>query len=432
MSALASRLEQLREAARNRVASVPALGPVLRYGAYAAFALVCFCWVLANSLPEERIKERVQEALRQQGWDVQMQTLAISLPLGATAEGITISLPGKAEKEKPARIHLDKVDATAGVFASLRKRVSVKLAVEGLGGTADANVHQGAEVTTAKLQTEDVDLSKLVLLPRALGVPVWGKVDLKGALELPGSKLAQASGELDVKVAEAALCDGKSKLKIPTNDPFLAQGITLGKIKLGTIAGQIRIEKGTARLQGVGLKGADMEATLEGEIQLHDPLPTSSLSLYLKFKPSEALTKREALFGLAGGSLAPGKRDDGFYGIAITGTLGFPRPLLSKQPPAGGAAAAPPPKRLGAGVGAKTAPTAGTPPPAEPPPPPPPPATTAPPPPPPMPDPPPPPPPPTVVPPPVQMQPMQPLPPPPPPVPPLTEGAPADGGVPVQ
>ena len=427
MSTLAQRLDQLREAARNRVAAVPALGPVLRYGAYALFALVCFFWVLAHSLPEERIKERVQEALRQQGWDVRMQTLAVALPLGATAEGVTLTLPGKTDKEKPARVHLDKVDASAGVFASLRKRLDVKLAIEALGGTADASVKQGTESTTAKLQTEDVDLSKLVLLPRAFGVPVWGKVELKGALELPANKLAQASGEIDVKVAEAALCDGKSKLKIPTNDPFLAQGVTLGKIKLGTIAGQIRIEKGVARLQGVGLKGADMEATLEGEIQLHDPMPTSSLSLYLKFKPSEALTKREALFGLAGGSLAPGKRDDGFYGIAITGTLGFPRPLLSKQPPAGGAAAAT--KRLGAGVGAKTAPTAGTPRPAEPPPPPPPPpATTAPPP---LPDPPPPPPPPppTVVPPPVQMQPLPP--PPPPPVPPPQEGAAPDAGPPM-
>ena len=429
MSTIAARLEQLREAARDRVASVPALGPVLRYGAYALFAGFCFLWVLAHSLPEERIKERIQDLLRQQGWDVQLQTLAISLPLGASLEGVTISLPGRTDKDKPARVRLDRVDASAGVIATLRKRADVKLSIEGLGGTAEARVKQGADATTARLTTEDIDLSKLVLLPRALGVPVWGKVDLKGALELPLQKLAQASGEVELKVTEAALCDGKSKLKIPTSDPFLAQGITLGKIKLGAIGGSIRIEKGTARLQGIGLKGADMEASLEGEIQLRDPLAASSLRLYLKFKPSDALTKRETLFGLAGGSLAPGKRDDGFYGIAITGTIGFPHPVLSKQPPAAGTGAATPATNRPVSTSRTSTASA---PPIEPPPlpPPPPPPATAAPPPPPLPDPPPPPPPPAVMPPPVQMQPIQPLPPPPPP--PAQEGAATDAGVVVQ
>ena len=85
--------------------------------------------------------------------------------------------------------------------------------------------------------------------------------------------------------------------------------------------------KSTAELQGVEAKSPDGDLALDGEIQLHDPLPTSTLALYLRFRLSEPFLKSadklQLMLQMAGSA---GKRPDGFYGVRLSGRLGSMSP----------------------------------------------------------------------------------------------------------
>ncbi|HEY1584108.1 MAG TPA: hypothetical protein VGH63_00400, partial [Polyangia bacterium] len=108
------------------------------------------------------------------------------------------------------------------------------------------------------------------------------------------------------------------------------------RIKLGKLSGQIVIDKGRARFDGVRVHSADADATLEGFVELHDPIGTSQMHAYLKFRPSEALVKREATIELMTNAMAgTARRSDGYIGIQMTGPLMAMFFLPSKDPPFG-------------------------------------------------------------------------------------------------
>ena len=93
---------------------------------------------------------------------------------------------------------------------------------------------------------------------------------------------------------------------------MLARGMTLPRIRIGDLGGHVAIEKGTAKLQGVESKSPDGEVALEGEIALHDPLSLTTLNLYLRFKLSDAVMKKEVALQILPAVAAAGKRPDGF------------------------------------------------------------------------------------------------------------------------
>ena len=112
--------------------------------------------------------------------------------------------------------------------------------------------------------------------------------------------------------------------------------MTVPRIKLGKLSGQIVIEKGRARFEGVRVHSADGDATLDGYVELHDPIGMSQMHAYLKFRPSEALIKREPTVELLINALAgTAKRSDGYLGIQLTGPLSAMFFLPSKDPPFG-------------------------------------------------------------------------------------------------
>ena len=109
------------------------------------------------------------------------------------------------------------------------------------------------------------------------------------------------------------LGDGKTPLKVEGN-PFLPGGLTLPRVRLGDLGGHVAIEKGVAKLQGVEAKSPDGELALEGEVTLRDPLPTSTVNAYLRFKLTRRLPQ-------AGGRGADDAADGGRAGQAARRVL---------------------------------------------------------------------------------------------------------------
>jgi hypothetical protein len=155
---------------------------------------------------------------------------------------------------------------------------------------------------------------------------------------------------------------------------------------LGDAKGKIVIDKGTARIESLGGKSADLEVRVEGDISLRDPVAFSSVNICLLVKPSEAAAARENSLMAMTTALGSAKRPDGFYGFRVTGRIdsaraapakcggtGAPasiaggKPLGTPPPPP----AFPPPSGTGSVGVPPPAPVFNPPPAAEPPPPPP-------------------------------------------------------------
>jgi hypothetical protein len=146
--------------------------------------------------------------------------------------------------------------------------------------------------------------------------------------------MPKATGVLDVQLKDGTLGDGKAKLVVP-GDAFLAQGLTFPRLKLGTLIGRVVVDRGRATFDELHSKSPDAELWIEGYVELRDPLPLSDLHLYVRFKPSPDLVKREATIEILNNAMGAGKRPDGALGFAVTGLLGMPRSRPSKDPPDG-------------------------------------------------------------------------------------------------
>jgi hypothetical protein len=132
-------------------------------------------------------------------------------------------------------------------------------------------------------------------------------------------------------------------VKIPGN-PLLAMGITLPKLRLGRLGGQIKIDKGRATLENISATSPDIEATLEGGVSLRDPVAFSATEAYIRFKISSELKKREPKFELLENGMTNARRSDGFLGLLLNGPLRSLTPVPSPLGPVRGGAPNGPPR----------------------------------------------------------------------------------------
>jgi type II secretion system protein N len=314
------------------------------YPLFALFvALLAFYW----SVPRERVKDRLETALSADvtsgqplaiGMDVEIGDLKLRLftGLGFKATDIVLRTRPLVPGEKPARYIIDDVRVRLGLFSTLFGRPSYSFLAHALSGSVEGHVSGNADETRAVVEIDKLVLNGVPGIQQSFGgLPVDGSVSGKLDVAVPKNLLANANGTIDVDIEDVAVGDGKAKLTVP-NDPFLSAGVTLPRIKLGKLSGQIVIEKGRARFEDVRVHSADADATLEGYVELHDPIGTSQMHAYLKFRPSEALVKREPTIELMTNALSgTAKRSDGYLGIQMTGPLMAMFYLPSKEPPFG-------------------------------------------------------------------------------------------------
>jgi type II secretion system protein N len=386
---------------------------VLRRSAlFGLFGLAVFTVALYLSFPSQRAKDVAIRIAASKDLDVEIGSASPALGLGVVFRDIRVRT--RPATGKPTRFTIESARIALSPWSLLSSTKSFTVSLEAFGGRIEL-AQTGAPGKKGPyefaVKARDVKMSELPGVRESLNVPLTGtaKLDLKIASET--GKMADAQGEATFACDGCAVGDGKTPLKVASN-PFLAGGLTLPRLRLGEFGGHIAIDKGLAKLQEIGGRSPDGEVALEGDVSLHDPLPSSTVNAYLRFKLSDAFLKQagavQTILQMAG---AAGKRPDGFYGMRLSGRLGqMNPPILSPvspvvtPPPRPGSRASitprPPPMPIRAAPSAPPpAPTvavASPPPPPPtpeaPPPPPPPPPAAEPPPPPPPPAPPPPPP----------------------------------------
>jgi type II secretion system protein N len=336
---------------------------LLKFGGYALFALVVFIIFVYVTFPYEKLKYRIeQHALASGDLELTIGELGPSPLTGLSAEHVQVIIkpkansPGVGPSGQPAakgkdkgpkskRLVLDEVVVKLGLLGLIRGGTDVDFQVSGLGGELEGSYSSfKKEGWAVHLEAEGLDLGRLPAIGDLVGLPVAGTLALEADLTVPQHRLSNASGFIDIRCDRCSIGDGKAKLKVPGN-ALLAMGITMPRIKLGSLGGRVQIDKGEGTLQHVSAKSPDVELDLEGRFSLRNPMSFSNADAYLKFKISPQLKKRDPKFEMVENGLANAKRADGYFGMRVMGPLKNLRFIPSKLGPAKG----PGPGRQGPG-----------------------------------------------------------------------------------
>jgi type II secretion system protein N len=346
-----------------------------RVGVYAAIGLVVFMVSLYAFFPYERAKEAATRIMSK-NFDVDVEIGSAGPAFGLAVMFRDIRVRTRPTTGKPTRFTIDTAKFSPSLFSLLfGSSMSYSVAADAFGGkiTIDQSGAPGKKGPfSTEITARDIDASEIPGLRETINLPLAGNITLEAKLASETGKFGDANGQLTLSCTGLVAGDGKTPLKIPSI-PMLAAGLTLPRIRIGDLGGHVAIEKGTAKLQGVESKSPDGEIALEGEINLHDPLQMTTLNLYLRFKLSDALMKKEVALQILPAVAAAGKRPDGFYGVKFGGPVGhMTQPVFTPTSPVASTAVPVRPAPGGTPRGAPIPPAAVPPPPpaAAPPPPP--------------------------------------------------------------
>ncbi|HTA18662.1 MAG TPA: type II secretion system protein GspN, partial [Polyangia bacterium] len=322
-------------------------------GAKVGVFLFVFVVALYIWFPYDRAKEMAINMAATQGVDVEIESAGPTFGVGIAFTNIHVKT--RPATGKPTRFSIEKATVTTSVFSILlagltSSPVPYTITLDAFGGRV-ALAQKGAPGKKGPFRVEitarDVSLAEVPGIREAINLPVTGTLKLDLDIASPTGKFADTKGDVSFLCGACVLGDGKTPLKVEGN-AFLGGGLTLPKLRVGDLGGDIAIEKGTAKLKGISSKSADGEISLEGDVSMRDPLVNSAVNAYLRFKLSDAFLRSagtvQTILQMAGAS---GRRPDGSYGVRISGRLGAPSMMLSAVAPTGGATPTTPPMRPG-------------------------------------------------------------------------------------
>ena len=302
------------------------------------FGFLVFVIALYIAFPYGRAKEMAIRQAAAKDLDVEIGSAGPTFGLGVAFHDIRVRT--RPVTGKPTRFTVEKARIATSLWSVLFGSKSYTIALDAFGGRVDFD-QEGIPGNSKKtpfrtvIQARDVKMVELPGVKETINLPLGGTLKLELDLKSETGRYADANGEISFTCSDCTLGDGKTPLKVSGN-AFLSGGLTLPRTRLGDLVGHAAVTKGTAKLQGVEAKSADVEISLEGDVALHDPLPSSTVNAYLRFKFSDAYLQKaaavQAILQVAG---AQGKRPDGFYGVKLGGRLSQMTSALSTVSPVG-------------------------------------------------------------------------------------------------
>jgi len=313
-----------------------------RAAIYSGFGLVVFVVALYLSFPYDRAKEAAI------GWISKNLDMDAEIGSAGPAFGLAIGfqdirLRTRPLTGKPTRFTVETAKVSLSPFSLLTASKSVSLTADAFGGKIELGFSgtpgKKAAPFAIELHARDIAAGDLPTVKEAINLVLSGTLKLDGEITSQTGKFADAKGAISFACAECVAGDGKTPLKV-AGSAFLSGGLTLPRVRLGQLNGNIAIDKGTAKLQGVETKSPDGEAAVEGEIALRDPFGNSTINLYLRFRLNDAFLQKASSLGMIlQTAAAAAKRPDGAYGLCLTGRLAQwspPRPCPTSPIPGTG------------------------------------------------------------------------------------------------
>lgn len=319
------------------------------------------------TFPYERVRDRLVSEFNVKqasaGMRIEINEMSGYWLSGIEAEGVKVTRtsaaasptpapgPDATEEQKPHVTLIDHVYGSISLLRLLFGTTAGSFGMEMQSGEIEGNFSSSSEKQSLELELSKVNVGDLPMLSDLAGLPLKGTVDGKVEVELPEQKAAKAEGKIELNMTGISAGDGKAKiLKV----------IALPELKVGNVKLNATITDGRVKIDSMSAKGQDFEMALDGSIRLRDPLPLSMLDMGLEFRFLDSYkNKNDITRGLFGtpGAAVPGlfemdpkvqrsKREDGFYGWRVVGSID--KPLFE-------------PSQAGARAGAKASPARRTP-----------------------------------------------------------------------
>ncbi len=306
---------------------------LLRWVGLPVLALVTFVFTLQWTFPYDRLRQKIEDKLGEE-YEVSIESIKPSFfPGGVVIHKIFLKTRPKRPNEKPTAIFVDKVEAGIGLLGLIRGRYDVDLVAQIGSGTVDGSVVLSKAGLKADFSTKGLPLESIPGLASAVGLPMEGGLNARLALDLPKRKWREADGVLKVSCPGCTIGDGVAKIKPkPMNGArssarrrramaFAGDGVTVPKLELGDLSGEIDIKAGVGTVKTFAAHSKDGDLTITGEARFEDPFKNSTFPGCMRFKLSEELKRREKNFGNLPDLMRVSVEEDGFANVGMTGKL---------------------------------------------------------------------------------------------------------------
>jgi len=284
---------------------------MLKYLGYAAFFVFAVLFFTYHTFPWDAGKDRVFAMIKKSsGVTIEAESVRPSWITGVDAKKVKVT-PNRSKDP----IELDRLQARARLLSFLKGKKGFTAAAPVAMGNVDADVEMGDETMTVDADVEGVQLALVPALADA-GYAVEGELGIDADLLLGLKDPKLSNGKVVLSIGQFMLPGGAKlgMISLPKD-----QAVTIGDVKL-----EIPVVEGTAQFKNTKIDGQDVEVTLDGTIDLMNPVNRSKLNLSIAAKP------KAALLDFIGPLLNMYKRyksKDGFYNFVVSGSIARPRAM---------------------------------------------------------------------------------------------------------
>jgi len=318
----------------------PRMRRILRYVAIALVGPITFVFALQMTLPVERAKDKLIEALSP-SYDVSIGSVERGfMPGRIYLHSVSLRTRPSKPDEQPTTLFIDRLEVDLGLFAVLRGNLSIDFDARLEPNNRDARL--SGNVTLAGFGRKGIvvhaggkDVPGADLPLRGLiGLPMTGKLDLDVALDLPFEPRAgknapnwqKVEGSVDFGCPSGCTFgDGKTKLKPilknKTQQVMVADGIDFGKVDMDSLDAHAEFKNGNLEVTKFESSSKDGEVHVDYAMKLEPDIMDSMVTGCLRFTASEALLKRDRKTYDAINLSGAERRSDGFFHILLTDRL---------------------------------------------------------------------------------------------------------------
>jgi len=314
---------------------------ILKWVGYPVIALLTFVFTLSYTFPYDRLKDKIVEQLSDK-YDVSIMSMEPSLIPGTfVIKTMVLRTRPTTPEEKPVIVLIDEVEVNVGVISAVfwtidMAKISVEINAQIAGGSlhVEAKHEKGSNTISLAAHTKMLPIASMPGVREAVGLPMTGGLSADLDLTLPQGKWAKSSGSVKLSCIGCTVGDGVAKMKMKpppggannrrmrNRNLFAGDGLTVPRLNLGAVLGEISIKNGTGVIETFAAKSQDGFLRMEGKIEFKDPFKESVFPGCMKFGFSDDLKERSPKFmGIEAGLPPKAKQGDGSYAIPTKGKL---------------------------------------------------------------------------------------------------------------
>lgn len=304
----------------------PKARKIIKWVAIPLGVLFTFVMAIQLTFPYDRLKGKIEEVLSAK-FDAEVTGIERSLVPGRfRIERLMLWTRPSTADEKKQTIILSDIEVDIGLLSLLSGKLSVDVDAQMAGGKISLGLGISKAALDLSLVTKGLPVHQVPAISAAVGLPMEGGLNASVSLHLPKNNWAEADGRIKVSCPACTIGDGVTKIKprAPGNNRravFASEGVTVPKLEIGGITGDIEIKKGRGVIRNFGGKSKDGEIRIEAELMLAKVIGDSTMPGCMKFKLSPELQEREPNFGNLPMVIGVALDDQGFANLRMVGKL---------------------------------------------------------------------------------------------------------------